>query len=302
MATHSAGRPRASLITDFYSYNTNMSEPYSDLVGEPGMARYAWMQPHWVGDLTLEANIEVTSSSGEVRCELIKGGTAHRCTIDLATGRARLSRGETTLREHETPIKGPGRYKITFANVDDRMTLLVDGRPVDGAGVEYERGDAPLVPTEADLSPARIAVRNASVKVSDLVLKRDIYYTQTPGEIDYGRVFARDYPRSPALLLDFLGDPSNFPRFSEVGEQDFNLAKDRFMMLGDNSPQSKDSRGWDTTDFDWDKVSNRKSWEFCAVCSQGRLSMSTGRMEFRSGPTRGWVTIQGCRSGRTWNG
>ena len=78
--------PRASLITDFYSYNTNMSKQYSDLLEEPGMARYAWMQPHWVGDLTLGAKLEVTSSAGEVRLELIKGGVPHRCTIDLATG------------------------------------------------------------------------------------------------------------------------------------------------------------------------------------------------------------------------
>ena len=45
------------------------------------------------------------------------------------------------------------------------------------------------IPTAADLSPAGIAVRNASVGVSDLVLKRDIYYTQYPGRIDYVPVF-----------------------------------------------------------------------------------------------------------------
>ena len=132
--------------------------------------------------------------AGEVRFELIKAGVPHRCTIDLATGVARFVRGGETLRDHETPIKGPGRYQIEFANVDDRLTLLVDGRPVDGPGVEYDRGEAPLVPTEADLSPVRIAVRKASVSVSDLVLKRDIYYTQTPGEIDYGMVFGRRFP------------------------------------------------------------------------------------------------------------
>ena len=31
-------------------------------------------------------------------------------------------------------------------------------------------------------------------------------------------------------------------------------------MLGDNSPRSKDSRGWDKSDRDWDP-SNRQSWE-----------------------------------------
>ncbi len=32
-------------------------------------------------------------------------------------------------------------------------------------------------------------------------------------------------------------------------------------MLGDNSPCSKDSRGWDLSDREWDTVSNRESWE-----------------------------------------
>ena len=31
-------------------------------------------------------------------------------------------------------------------------------------------------------------------------------------------------------------------------------------MLGDNSPRSKDSRGWDSSDLAWDS-SNRKPWE-----------------------------------------
>ena len=267
--------PRSSLITDFYSYNTNLSKPprsYRDrepddpLVGVdvdryPEMTRHAWMQPHWVGDLTLEANLEVTSSRGEVRFELIKGGVPYRCSIDLATGLARFLRGEETLREHSTPVKGPGRYHIEFANVDDRLTLLVDGQSVDGSGVEFDRGEAPLVPTEEDLMPARIAARNATLSVSDLVLKRDIYYTQTPGEIDYETVFGRQFPRNPTQLLDFLADASHFPSLSEIDFHDYKLGDDRFMMLGDNSPQSKDSRGWSLNDLDWDPTSQRKTWE-----------------------------------------
>lgn len=253
--------PRASLITDFYSYNTNMGRHYSDLIEEPGMARYAWMQPHWVGDLTLEADLETSSASGEVRFELTKGGVPYRCTLDLATGHARFERGEETLHEAETTVKVPGRHKIEFANVDDRLTLLVDGSPVDGPGVEYERGDEPLVPTEADLSPVKIAARRASVSVSNLVLKRDIYYTQTPGENDYGTVFGSRHPRNPTQLLDFLAQPSHFSNFSEIDAHDYKLGDDRFMMLGDNSPQSKDSRGWDSNDRYWDTTSHREPWE-----------------------------------------
>ena len=82
-------------------------------------------------------------------------------------------------------MKGPGRYRVEFANVDDRMTLVIDGRAVGEPGFAYETGEANPIPTAADLTPAAVAVRNATVEASDLVLKRDIYYTQYPGEPDY---------------------------------------------------------------------------------------------------------------------
>ena len=174
--------PRSTLITDFYSYNTNLSADSSSIVEDPRETRTAWMQPHWVGDLTLSASVDVTSPKGELCLELVKGGLPHRCIINVQTGAARLTRGEQTLLEHDSPIKGPGRYQVDFANVDDRLTLWVNGRSVYESGVEYERGDEVPIPTAADLSPAGVAVRNGSVTVSDLVLKRDIYYTQYPGQ------------------------------------------------------------------------------------------------------------------------
>ena len=73
-----------------------------------------------------------------------------------------MTRGEDELARWETPIKGPGRYKIEFANVDDRVSLVVDGRPVGGEGIEFESQQAVPIPTAADLAPAAIAVRNAS--------------------------------------------------------------------------------------------------------------------------------------------
>ena len=177
------------------------------------------MQPHWVGDLTLSASVEVASTKGELCFELIKGGLPHRCIINLETGAARFTRGEQTLLEHDSPIKGPGRYQVDFANVDDRLTLWVNGRSIYESGVEYERGDEVPVPTAADLSPAGVAVRNGSVTVSDLVLKRDIYYTQYPGQIDYGTVFENRDPRTPAELFDFLSDPAQFPNLARVGSR-----------------------------------------------------------------------------------
>lgn len=259
--------PRPTLITDFYSYDTNLAEPYTDLVGErfdSNNTRHAWLQPHWVGDLTLQAAIDVKQAGpgGSLRLELVKAGVPHRCTIDLATGTATFTRGDDTVGRGETSIKGPGRHHVEFANVDERMTLLIDGRAVIDPGVEYDTGEDNPIPTERDLAPAALAVRGATVEASDLVLKRDIYYTQNPGSPDYEDVVWDNRPPTTlAELFDFLSDVSRFAALGRVRYRDYEIGPDRFFMLGDNSPRSKDSRGWGRYDRTWDENGDRKSWE-----------------------------------------
>jgi signal peptidase I len=255
--------PRATLITDFYSYNTNMTADYCNLLDEGQSAQEgAWMQPHWVGDLTLETNLEITkvAPDASVRLELVKAGLPHRCTIDLGTGTAILTRGEEELAKWETPIKGAGRFQLQFANVDERLTLVVDGKEMGGGGVVFESKEAVPIPTAADLAPVAVAVRNASVVASDLVLKRDIYYTQTPGRVDYGDVWGDRFPRTPKELFDFLSDPTRFAGLVNVRFHDYPIGPDHFFMMGDNSPCSKDSRGWTRIDSEWDE-SDRQRWE-----------------------------------------
>jgi signal peptidase I len=257
------GPPRATLITDFYSYNTNIGADSSNMLDEIQHDQdLAWMQPHWVGDLTLDLQLEVQSlePGALVRLELVKAGVAARCTIDPSTGAAVVTNGDTELGRLETPIKGVGRYHVQFANVDDRVSVIVNGRSSGGDGLAYDRKEPVPIPTEADLAPAAIAVRNASVVVSDLVLKRDIYYTQYPGRLDYGAVWEDRYPRSPKALFDFLSDPSRFESLANVRSREYDVGPDRFFMLGDNSPRSKDSRGWGMDDSTWG-VTDRKSWE-----------------------------------------
>ncbi|MDR3620661.1 MAG: signal peptidase I [Paludisphaera borealis] len=168
-------RARPTLITDFYSYNTNLTAEAADLPRQlRGDSENAWLQPHWVGDLTLSASVEVASAAGELKLELIKGGVAHRSVIDLATGKAQLTRGDEALGEFETKLTKPGRYRLEFANVDDRLTLSVDGRSVVGEGIEFDRGEAPPVPTEADLAPAAAGAPNPTLALSDHFFKTDI--------------------------------------------------------------------------------------------------------------------------------
>ena len=83
--------PTPSLITDYYSYNTDLS---ADDKSHPRGAARPWFQPHWVGDLTLSLRLTMHEPAGQVRLELIKAGVSNRCEIDLTSGEARLFHGD----------------------------------------------------------------------------------------------------------------------------------------------------------------------------------------------------------------
>src|SRR5262249_30412640 len=138
---------------------------------------------------------------------------------------------------------------------------VIDGRAVSEPGFTYETGEANPIPTERDLAPAAVAVRDATIEASDLVLKRDIYYTQNPGDPDYDVVWDDRPPHTPTELFDFLSDPSRFSGLGRLRYRDYQVGQDRFFMLGDNSPRSKDSRGWGRYDRTWDETSDRKAHE-----------------------------------------
>jgi signal peptidase I len=262
--------PRATLITAFYSYNTNLTAESSSMVDYPRDDQAsAWMQPEWVGDLSISARLNVTAPRGKVRFELIEGGIVNHCFIDLATGKASLYHDNTLIGEQSCRMSGPGKYDVSFANVDDRLTLVVNGQGVFGDGVTYEAPEKHVAPTAADLAPVAIAAQGAEIEVSDLVLKRDIYYTLYPGRSDFSQSWDQRFPRTPVELFDLLSDPAQFPSLGNLRwSRPYLIGPESYLMLGDNSPRSKDSRGWDNRDhydpehpdYGWDP-SNRASWE-----------------------------------------
>ena len=156
-------------------------------------------------------------------------------------------------------MKGTGHHRVEFANVDGRLSLIVDGKACGGDGFEYESAESVPIPTEADLAPAAISARNAEVVASDLVLKRDIYYTQYPGRLDYGPVWDQNYPPRRQTFLTSCPIP-RFPSLANLKSSEYEIGSDRFFMMGDNSPRSKDSRGWTSDDAAWD-TTDRKAWE-----------------------------------------
>ncbi|QDU61088.1 signal peptidase I [Planctomycetes bacterium Pan216] len=222
----SSDGPAPSLITDFESYNSNgrQSRPNND----------------WVGDLMIECSLEVRQLEGKVTFELVEAARVYQAVFDLATKKIELTQNGEKLAEASSPITSTGSWPIRFANFDDRLTLWVNGSLVFGDGVDVAplEGDE-LGPTMADTTPVRIGSREADVTVSQLKIFRDLYYSQQAAEADYRAPF---HSRSPEVTPDSVGYWRE--ALSERVPREFSMADDEFLMFGDNSRASSDSREW----------------------------------------------------------
>ena len=247
--------PRPQLVTDFCGYNAFSSAHDFDL------DTY-----FWVGDLTLGCNVKINklAESPELMLELNEGVHRFRCRINPATGEAQLLRvvwlnrneeEEDLLAKGTTPLQGVGSHRIEFANVDQRLCLWVDGRLIDfGSKGEYTLSDLEnFGPQDEDLTPVGISARGLDVEVSHLQIHRDIYYQSSHEEQsqDFSSFSSHFEEWSPCSshphLRHLLNNPAAWWESYQACRRDarFELGPDEFMMLGDNSPRSKDSRLWE---------------------------------------------------------
>ena len=163
--------PEPSLIYDDYAYND----------GDDGNCGYPRGTPHPVGDLAVDLKLDVKNNQGAVILELVKGGRQFRCRIDLATGDAKLSISGLAdfAPTASAPIRGPGTFDVSFANVDQQLILWVDGKVIAFNGptsyddlnnaTPVEIAPRPGSDVATDLSPVGIGVEGgASVAVSHL--------------------------------------------------------------------------------------------------------------------------------------
>lgn len=267
-----AGQPfssesfRPQLITDFYAYNASVSlqDARGGGAAIPDLSHDA-IGEHWVGDLTWSGEVELLAAEGEVLFELVESRRSHRCQVDLKSGRATMfyldteldkdgDREPIKLAEFDTPLKRTGSYHVRFANVDDRLCFWVDDRLL--KSVEFDVGakfspPAGLVfgPTDTDLAPVGIATRGARLRVSHLLLERDIYYVFSYAPTPHSSQDEYDAPQDADRLRQLLRDPGAWSNLynstrSPRANQPFELKQDELFVLGDNSPRSKDSRLW----------------------------------------------------------
>ena len=265
-------RPEARLISDFCSFNAyevKVPGRMDPMAFEGGV--------YWVGDLTVQFQLDVQPAAKTSVCvvELVEGPETYQCEINIDSGKVTLwsfptpiDAGEEVTRNEvaigQTDFSGAGSYEVCMANVDDRVCLWVDGTLVEfDRPTEFECSDVPA-PTDRDLCPVGIALQGASGEVSELIVKRDIYYRndvidfkkddrgyrqgqmQPVEEISgFTRSALQQNLNSPANWSEIYNHESaeNNYRYGQFGE--YQLADDEYLMFGDNSSMSKDSRLFD---------------------------------------------------------
>ncbi|MFN0195689.1 MAG: signal peptidase I [Planctomycetaceae bacterium] len=198
-------KSHVSPLTDDYGYNRSL--PWHDSVH--------------VQDLMCEFQLEIDRGEGVFQIEMPCGQHLMRVVFDVGAGRIQLLAQDQAqplrtaeLREswHHRPIA------VAMSVFDQQVLLAIDDEPVFAAyPVQWDR-----LETITGMCPVRLGGKGLDLRVSELQLYRDIYYTAGKG---------RHGIHEPHQLGD-----------------------DEYFMLGDNSPVSLDSRSWGTAGVKRDQL------------------------------------------------
>ncbi len=268
---------KPQLITDFVGYNSGIDNSRSsrelivsrEIKGDAARGRevFCYKNPstlglNWVGDLAVSCSLNITGAGGPVVLKLVKGGIEFHCSIDPTTGEATLSiPGVDDFKpvKAATPIRSGKTFDLFFCNIDEELRLAVDSKEIDfHGGGRYDNLcdnlNGPLArdrqPTALDLTPVGIGTAGSSLTVDHLKVLRDTYYiacddftADTVCDLLYSP-FRGEYPQQESTVNTILSSPEHWKTFGKTRVVEFTLDKGQFLMFGDNSARSKDSRLW----------------------------------------------------------
>lgn len=252
-ATLQTAQPQ--LIADYVAYNSSLH--FGDVNGASHLtpSRRA-LDYHWIGDLSLDIDINVKAAVGEVTFDLVEAGRHFSCRVDLATGKATLeAEGQDNFSPTaKTSLSKVGRHQVRFANVDDQLLFWVDGKLVafdsdtqyDATMASSNRQD--MVPRTSaddlgDLAPAGIGAQGAKLAITRLQVWRDNYYIASSHQYS-GRLITDANELNPGNRDNYLTNPDAWDVFRQRRSVQFKLGPDQFFVMGDNSSASLDARLW----------------------------------------------------------
>lgn len=200
---------------------------YDALVGNDFRSIYAYNDVRYYpympfcSDLMVRFYVEASSDKGCVCIALRKYETNYKGRVDF-DGRMVISKvfggKETPLASTEIEPVGAGKpVFVRFENVDHLLVLRVGGEKL-----SYDLGRKPDSAGERriDIEPGVEIFGSGRLRLWHIGIFRDIHYTDS-------------------RLV-------NKVKCNRAGEGNpFYLGKDQFFVLGDNSPNSEDSRWWD---------------------------------------------------------
>jgi signal peptidase I len=255
------------LIADFNSYNARLLRGFAERDGwqiRPNSGQDSGsLGTEWVGDLAVDATVEVEEARGQLALDLVEAGYHFRATLNLANGKVTVGvvdgrTGEPLNFEAsgQTNVDSPGTYELRFANVDDQLLLWVDGELVDLGEATYDPdklfpgGRQGMIPwasedpsgDQGDLAPVGIGAQDAKLAITRLAVLRDIYYiaTKFPGD---GQ-FIADYDPPAYGFETLFSTPDYWDVFAGRRKKTFDVDEGQLFVMGDNSPESKDCRLW----------------------------------------------------------
>ena len=165
-----------------------------------------------VGDCRVEVTVKLLTCRQPERAaallRITEDGRDFELSIPVGRGRnVQVRDGQKVIRE--VPVEGlePGeRVRVVLENYDDRLVVKLRGNTI--VTYDYEGDPSPLVRRKS----VQFGAEGCNVAFQRMLIQRDIYYLNSSKDLAVPQVY--------------------------------HLDEDQYLVLGDNTPQSSDSRYW----------------------------------------------------------